>query len=646
MTLSLNVLNHLGINLYSNVAAVVAETVANSWDADAEHVDIQIGRDTITISDDGHGMTVNDINAKYLCVGYQKREHTEEAVTPRFRRSAMGRKGIGKLSLFSIAETIVLESVRDGNANGLRMRLEDIRSAISTGNGTYRPENLSASEITVVKGTKITLTDLKKRTSMAVPALRRRMARRFSIIGPEHQFTVNVNGSPISVADRDYFHKLQYLWHYGSSGPEYVEHSKRISSSEARPSAVGSEHSVSGWIGTAYKAGDLKDEFGENLNRIVVMVRGKLAQEDILESFNEGGVYSKYLIGEIHADFLDVDAEEDIATSNRQRIIEDDARYVELQGFIRNELKHIQNRWTELRNDEGTSTALEIPVLKEWFESLPKDQQRSARSLFGKINQLPLDSADDRRRLMKHAVLAFESFKYRSNLKALESITPEDLPALAHIFRSVDDIEATLYYQIVRERIAIIRALREKVEENALERVIQEHIFEHLWLLDTSWERASATEYMEQRVETEFGVVDETLTPDEKAARLDIKYRKTSGAHVIIELKRADRQLSSDELLPQVRKYRNAMGKVLSSVNRPDEPIEIVCVVGKPLRDWSDKDGRATSAQQFAALDARVVQYQELLESAYAGYSAYIEREKEAGRIFQLVSQLDDPEEG
>ena len=40
MSLSLNVLNHLGINLYSNVPAVLSEIVANSWDADAENVTI------------------------------------------------------------------------------------------------------------------------------------------------------------------------------------------------------------------------------------------------------------------------------------------------------------------------------------------------------------------------------------------------------------------------------------------------------------------------------------------------------------------------------------------------------------------------------------------------------------------------------
>jgi DNA mismatch repair ATPase MutL len=58
MSLSLNVLNHLGLNLYSNVPAVLSEAVANAWDADAEHVDVQIDpeEDKIEIVDDGHGM--------------------------------------------------------------------------------------------------------------------------------------------------------------------------------------------------------------------------------------------------------------------------------------------------------------------------------------------------------------------------------------------------------------------------------------------------------------------------------------------------------------------------------------------------------------------------------------------------------------
>ena len=38
MTISLNVLNHLGLYLYSNTPAVLAEVIANAWDADAKTV--------------------------------------------------------------------------------------------------------------------------------------------------------------------------------------------------------------------------------------------------------------------------------------------------------------------------------------------------------------------------------------------------------------------------------------------------------------------------------------------------------------------------------------------------------------------------------------------------------------------------------
>ena len=76
----------------------------------------------------------------------------------------------------------------------------------------------------------------------------------------------------------------------------------------------------------------------------MVMVRGKLAQEDILEEFGEGGLYTKYIFGEIHANFLDLDNQEDIATTSRQRLIEEDPRYQALKIKLLLELKHIQGK--------------------------------------------------------------------------------------------------------------------------------------------------------------------------------------------------------------------------------------------------------------------------------------------------------------
>ena len=42
MTITLNVLEHLGENLYSSMPAVLSEAVANAWDANASVVEIEI----------------------------------------------------------------------------------------------------------------------------------------------------------------------------------------------------------------------------------------------------------------------------------------------------------------------------------------------------------------------------------------------------------------------------------------------------------------------------------------------------------------------------------------------------------------------------------------------------------------------------
>ena len=81
MTIDLNVLDHLADGLYSSVAAVITETVANAWDADATEVKIglDIAGDRIEIVDDGLGMDPNAVNDRYLRVGYRRRKEGESA---------------------------------------------------------------------------------------------------------------------------------------------------------------------------------------------------------------------------------------------------------------------------------------------------------------------------------------------------------------------------------------------------------------------------------------------------------------------------------------------------------------------------------------------------------------------------------------
>ncbi|MDH5364108.1 MAG: hypothetical protein OEW82_02920, partial [Dehalococcoidia bacterium] len=179
------------------------------------------------------------------------------------------------------------------------------------------------------------------------------------------------------------------------------------------------------------------------------------------------------------------------------------------------------------------------------------------------------------------------------------------------------------------------------------EKVIQKHLYDHLWLLDTHWDRATETPLMEQRVKTEWGKINAKLSPEEEKGRFDIKYKKTSGKHIIIELKKADVVVSTIQIIDQVVKYRDALHKILVDNGKEDEPIEVVCLAGKPLSDWKTPKDKEESRRMMDVKSIRVVLYEELIEDAYRSYQKYLDVKADTGRIYKLVAAIDEyiPEE-
>lgn len=646
MSLSLNVLNHLGINLYSNIPAVLSEIVANSWDADAENVVISITDDEIIIEDDGCGMTTNDINEHFLKVGYQKRESLQKS--PKHGRPFMGRKGIGKLSMFSIAKEIDVISAKKNKSgileiSALRMDIDKITDAIKNDSGKYYPEEICEGNIDN-EGTKIILKKLKKNISSLTPEyIRKRIARRFGIVGDEYCFAVTVNGNVVSLADRDYFNKLNYIWYYGRESEKYANDAQKATSKILRDNVLECKdkvYNVTGWIGTVESSGDLKD--GEdNLNKITILVRGKVGQEDILADYSEGGLYSKYLIGEINADFFDSDEFDDMATSNRQEYKRDDERYIALKEFIKTELKSIQSKWTDLRNESGEKKALELmPIITSWVNSLKGDNKTYAKKMFGKINQIEADD-NKKREMLKYSVLAFEKLRYSNKLSNIDNINIETLESIKDVFLGLDELEATMYYQIIKERIEIIKKFQQITDDNMREKVIQQYLFNHLWLLDPSWERVEGTEYMEKTVRNALNAEFDKLSEEEKNARLDIGYKQTVGKHVIVELKRSERVVKTGELTQQIMKYNEALKKILNSTKKTNEPFEIICVLGKPIDNDSTPEHFNAVAESLKAWNARIVYYTELIENAYKAYSAYLNENKDAQPLIEMFQELE-----
>lgn len=476
MTVDLNVLDHLGINLYSNIAAVLTEAVANAWDADAQSVEITIDSDAewIEIVDDGIGMTVADMNEKYLRVGYRRREEDDtHGRTTAKGRQVMGRKGLGKLSLFSIANLIDVQSAKDGQSHGLRMSVDGIHKSVENKEPFYRPDPLPAGEVTVTKGTKIVLRDIKRqRLGRGAAALRKRLARRFSVIGALHDFSITIDGQPITTDDRGDLPIVQFLWTMGEFEPEPASIPK-VLERETLPHRFDgwdATWSVDGWIGTARLPKQLDSEDAGNLNGIVVFARGRLFHENILDKVNDGRLYTKYLTGQIEADFLDEDDEPDIATSDRQRVQEDDPRYAQLLAFLRSRLTQVEKRWTEWRRKHEVDKAKETsPALAEWFETLPEGFRKSAETLIAKLSALPVDEDEDRKLLYRHGILAFERMRIRGSTEEFVA-SIHNVDQLLTVLADRNSLEASLYRDIVKSRLDAIKDFQEIVDEDAKKR--------------------------------------------------------------------------------------------------------------------------------------------------------------------------------
>lgn len=651
MTISLNALEHLGINLYSNIPAVLSEVVANAWDADAKTVTVTINKtaETITIQDDGTGMNRNGVIDRFLTVGYKRRDDLGET-TPAGRKP-MGRKGIGKLSIFSVAQVAEVFTTLDGERTAFRMDREVIRTAIAgKGQVAYEPDELTTWPVDLKEGTRIVLSKISKSLSgMTVEGLKRRVARRFSVIGPKNDFTVSVNGNTIGPEDRDYHNALQYIWTYGDQS-DLVNLCKHLNRpAEARLSRIADELkkdniSLTGWIGTVSKPDQLKDEDGDNLNRLAIFMRGKMAQEDMLDDFGQKEIYADYIIGELHCEQLDLDDQGDIATSSRQALKEDDPRFEALRKIILSELRYIAGKWSDWRRTDGAKVAASVPAVSDWLGNLTGDTKKKAERWIGRLNTIRSSDESDQKELLKASILAFESYRRKEELGQLENMKDESVEYILDIFRSIDDLELSYYGQIVKLRIGIIRALQKKLAVNDKELVLRDYIYDHLWLLDPAWERTKGTEHAETLVNKFLNDNTTKLKGKAKTARIDIGYRTTGGKHVIVELKRASVAVPVDQLVAQIRVYRDGARKLLEKTTYKDWPIEIICLLGKPPPEWKDASGTGPSGviASLKTVDARIVFYDELLTNAQTAYADYLEEHVKVDKLWSVFNAIDD----
>ena len=331
------VIEHLGIKLYQNRPTnVVAEFVSNSWDADASKVtiDLQEEKSDIIITDNGMGMTRDELTDAFLVIGHNKR------ITPQQKthggRSPMGRKGIGKLAGFGIARVIDIVSIPNRKMRSeladstdkvfwLRFRLKDMLksnhgySPIVIADGVSISEfktliethelsdvfkNISDEGLSGGGGVSIYLHETSLKRTINPASLLQALGGRFTVTLLRPDFEVSVNEKKITIEDA-----LPPFQAFGFGS---------ISEPITEVITLGdTEREVRFWV----RFVSLADaEWPLENAGVGVYAHGKIAQDrPFFFGVRGKEIFSRYLYGVIEADWLD-EMPEDVVSTDRRSV--------------------------------------------------------------------------------------------------------------------------------------------------------------------------------------------------------------------------------------------------------------------------------------------------------------------------------------
>lgn len=662
LEVDLNVINHLGVGLYSSTPAALTELVANAWDADASEVHITIGKtdQSIVIEDDGHGMNATAIKSKFLNVGYSRRRQSPNgSKSDSGSRRVMGRKGIGKLSMFALADLVNVTSQAAGEEIvGFVVNVPELKKSLEKDHKSLELDEFVGQPFPKGKGTRIILEKILTGLKTTESYLRVKLARRFSVLGDVHGFKVYLNGAEITKSDRGFYQHVQFLWAFDTAALIATQKLATNLASIAKSDAPGTPKEpclqkldalvtcgtdsfpVTGYVASVLRPQNLGSK-EDSANIFSVFANGRVFAENILDEANSAKYYQNYLVGEIHADFLD-DDDIDRATASREAVKRDDPRYQALLGFVRTTLEGIGDQWDEWRTELGLDPEDKGNTgVNEWLATLTdKRDMTVARRLMTSIKNATIHSDDikndaAKKILYRGAIIGFEKLKLRKQLDRLVGVTDVLSAEFASIFSSLNDVEEAAYSEITKQRLEVIKKFKDIAgDPSALEKVAQKYLFEHLWLLDPSWDRVTGRGEMELTL-TEF---IKKRDPDSSGARLDITYRASSGRHIVVELKKpALTSLSFVTLYEQVRKYKAAVEEYYKDKlpGKPQPPIDIYVLIAKTPSGFCEADRRSLAEQ-----NGQIITYQQLITDAINAYQTYLDAMKHTGTLETILGKL------
>lgn len=584
-------LKHLGIHMYSTLPPVLGELVSNAWDADATRVDVTIPTSVlddmseIVVQDNGCGMSDADVRKAYLVVGRDRREAEGDHLTPIHNRKVMGRKGIGKFSAFGVATQIEVESVKTtgGVAETSRLVMD---YAVLEKHAKKRRVEIPALAPTgqVTIGTRVTLRKINKyRTrKISITSLKRRLARRYSILG-DH-FSVFINGVEVKPEDQD----LHRLLEADADGAPYVWRFNE----DVRPE---SGWRVRGWIGALDRTKEVEDAIQRGIS---IMARGKMVQEPFLFEATVGQQFAlSYIVGELHAEFVD-EGEDTVATA-RNSLVWDTESNRALLDWGKRTVNRVAREWAEKRRLDNERALHNDPLYTRFVLEADRIGNARLRKVADRLIKKaviddPLGGAEAKEAAVQMCLDYMEYDAFQDLAEDIVDADVGDVPKMLKLFRDWEFLEAKEMARVTEGRIKTIQRFQQLVDENALEvPVLHNFLKEFPWVLDPRWSLVADEVHYSKLLREKFPESDAVL---EKDRRIDFLCVAESDTLVVVEIKRPGVVASMKEL-EQIEEY---VGFMRDHVERSTDPnlgardVVGYLLVGGVADTWQARQKRNT----------------------------------------------------
>lgn len=348
------ILELLGPNLYTNIYYVLAELIANAYDADAHNVYIISEENAIRVEDDGKGMSYKEGGiSKYLGVAKLSRTDESNSVTA-LGRKKMGRKGIGKLAALSISENVDIMTVANGEKSGF------VLSRHPGQEGLLKPIDDEAVSFQKVHdhGTAIVMRNPEYSLHKTTDAIKRNIVNIFPLIDADFRIhIINTDKkdvvierlddvfatslcSIITLGDDYKYLTTKVKTKFLDKRDRLIEAREGYTKSLRMKNNIGEEKdymlTIEGWIG-AYETtkGRKKNSSDFPDNFISLYANKKMGEFNILPKVGKNKLNESYVVGQLYVDLFELSELPDMALSNRQGYKSDDLRYETVIDYVR-----------------------------------------------------------------------------------------------------------------------------------------------------------------------------------------------------------------------------------------------------------------------------------------------------------------------